>query len=193
MSDLQISNHNASGVNIVVSAGRSLDNDWPLNTVRELSNEMAVIPRGTIGGSNPLVHTGVTWCETALGDTWNTVLVVGADLTNTVPMDGSSVVSQRVVDSYLDGITPVADNGRAWYLAVDGKSGSWGSLKVPVDARDCPVVFANIASAWDGLVLVSVDVESTAPLVSATWGIATVVRDRGLALGAWAGRAGGPD
>lgn len=62
------------------------------------------------------------------------------------------------MDSNLDGITPVADNGRAWHLVVDSKSGSRGSLKVPVDAGDCPVVFANIASAWDGLVLVGVDV-----------------------------------
>lgn len=89
----EIRNHNASGINIVVSASRPLDDDWALNTVRELSNEMAMIPRGTIGGSNPLVHTGVTWCKTALGDAWNTVLVVGADLTETMPMDGSSIVS----------------------------------------------------------------------------------------------------
>jgi hypothetical protein len=151
-SDLQIADHDRSHINIVVGTGRSLDNDGALNAVRELGDEMAVIPRGTVRRGNPLVDAGITWCEAALGNTWNTVLVVGTELTDTVPVDGGSIVSHGVVNGDLDGITPVAYNGRSWNLTVDGESGSRGSLKVPLNARDGEVVLANSAGVRNGRV-----------------------------------------
>jgi hypothetical protein len=134
-----------------------------LNTIRELGNEMAVIPGGTVRAGNPLVDTGITWGQAALGNTWNTVLIVGADLTDTVPVDGGGIVSQSVVNGNLDSITPVAHNGGSWDLTVDGEGRSWSSLVVPFNAGDGKIVFANITSFWDGGVGIGVDVESVAP------------------------------
>ena len=193
ISNSQISDHDASHIDIVIGAGRSLDDDGALNTVCVLGDEMAVIPRRTVRGGNPLVDAGVTWCKTTLGHTWNTVLIVGIELTDTVPMDGGGIIGQGVVNSDLDGITPVANDGRAGNLAVHGKSGSWGSLKVPVDAGDGKVVLAHCASIGVGHVLIGVDVHSIAPLVSATWGVAAVVGDCGLGRCAWVGCPGGHD
>ena len=190
---LQIADQDTSQINVVVGTGRSLDDNGALNTVRELSNEMAVIPGGTIRAGNPLVDTGITWCQTALGNTRNTILVIGTELTDTVPMDGGRIVAQGVGNSDLDSITPVAHNGGSWNLTIDGESGSWGSLIVPLNARDGKVVLANSTSVWDGRVGIGVDAESVAPCISATRRVAAVVRDRGPGLGAWAGCTCGPD
>lgn len=130
----QIADHDSSQIDIIIGAGRSLDDNGALNTIRELGNEMAVIPGGTVRAGNPLVDTGITWCQTALGNTWNTILVVGTELTDAVPMDGGRIVSQGVVNSDLDGITPVAHNSGSWNLTIDGESRSWSSLIVPLNA-----------------------------------------------------------
>ena len=130
----QIADQDTSHIHVIIGAGRSLDDNGALNTIRELGNEMTVIPGGAVGTGNPLVDTGITWCQTAFGNTWNTILVVGAELTDAVPVDGGRIVSQCVVNSDLDGITPVAHNGGSWNLTIDGKSRSWGSLIVPLNA-----------------------------------------------------------
>ena len=189
----QIADQDSSQIDIVISAGRSLDDKWALNTIRELGNEMAVIPGGAVGAGNPLVDTGITWCQTALSNTWNTILIVGIELTNTMPVDGGRIVSQGVVNRDLDSITPVAYNGGSWNLTIDGESRSWGSLIVPLNARNGKIVLTNSTSVWDGRVGISVDVESVTPLISAIWRIAVVVRDRGPGLCAWVGCASGPD
>lgn len=144
-----------------------------------------------MGSRHPLVDAGITWCETALSNTWNTVLVVGVELTNTVPVDGGRIVGQGVVNCDLDGITPVANNGRSWNLTVDSKSRSWGSLVVPLNTGDGEVVFTNGASIWVCCVLIGVDVESMAPRASGTWLVAAVIRDGSPWVGDWAGGASG--
>jgi len=116
-----------------------------------------------VGTGNPLVDTGITWCQTALGNTWNTILVVGTELTDAVPVDGGRIVGQCVVNSNLDSITPVAHNSGSWNLTIDGESRSWRSLIVPFNARDGKIVLANSTSVWNGRVGISVDVESVAP------------------------------
>ena len=130
----QIADHDNSHIDIVIGASRSFDDDGALNTIRELSDEMAVIPGGTVRAGNPLVDTGITWCQTALGNTWNAILVVSTELTDTVPVDGSCIVGQSIVNSDLDSITPVAHNSGSWNLTIDGESRSWGSLIIPLNA-----------------------------------------------------------
>jgi hypothetical protein len=44
----QIADQDTSQIDVVIGTGRSLDDNGALNTVRELSNEMAVIPGGTV-------------------------------------------------------------------------------------------------------------------------------------------------
>jgi hypothetical protein len=146
-----------------------------------------------VGGCNPLVDAGITWCKTALGNTGNTVLVVGVELTNTVPVDGGRVVGQGVVNCDLDSVTPVANNGGSWNLAVDSKSRSCGSLVVPLDAGDGEVIFTNGASIWVGRVLIGVDVEPIAPRASVTWLVAAVIRDGSPGICGWVGGASGDD
>jgi hypothetical protein len=124
---------------------------------------MAVIPRGTVGRGLEFIDAGITWCETALGNTWNTILVVGIELADSVPVNRGSIVIQGIVNGDPDGIAPVANNSGARDLTVDGKSRSLGSLEVPLNAGDCEVIFANSAGGRGGCVRVSVDVQSIAP------------------------------
>ena len=124
MKYLQIADKDTSEIHVVIGAGRSLDDNGALNTIRVLGNEMTVIPGGAVGTGNPLVDTGITWCQTALGNTWNTILVVGTELTDAVPVDGGRIFSQCIVNSDLDSITPVAHNSGSWNLTIDGKSRS---------------------------------------------------------------------
>src|SRR5271170_3148470 len=159
----QIADQDTSQIHVVIGAGRSLDDNGALNTIRVLGNEMTVIPGGAVGTGNPLVDTGITWCQTALGNTWNTILVVGTELTDAVPVDGGCIVSHCVVNSNLDSITPVAYNSGSWNLTIDSESRSWRSLKVPLNARDGKIVLANSTSVWNGCVGISVDVESITP------------------------------
>ena len=90
-------------------------------------------------------------------------MVVGADLADTVPVDRGGIIGQSIVDRDLDGITPVANNSRSRDLAVDGKSWSLFSFKVPLSARDGEVIFADIARVWGRCVAVTVDTKSITP------------------------------
>lgn len=126
-----------------------------------------------------MIDARITRCKTALGNTWNTILVVGVELADTVPVNGGRVVSHAVVDSDLDGIAPIANNSGSWDLTVNGKSRSRGSLEIPFDAGDGEVILADSAGVGVGRVLISVDVESVAPRTSATRLVAVVIGDRG--------------
>jgi len=47
------------------------------------------------------------WLATysALGHTWNSVLVIGTSLSNSVPMNGGGIVLQQIYDLHLDDVT----------------------------------------------------------------------------------------
>ena len=191
--NIQIINHDASQIHIVVSSRGSMDDDWASNAITVLGVEMAVVPAGTVGCCLPLIDPGVTWCKCALSHTWNTIVRVRANLADTVPMDGGTVALHLVVNRDLDRVTPVALDGRSWNLAVDGKSKSWGSVIAHRGVGDGEVEFADFASVGPGGMRISVDVESVAPLSSVGGRVAVIVGDwlgRGFAAGV--GRASGP-
>jgi hypothetical protein len=110
-----------------------------------------------------------------------------------MPVNCGRVVGQAVVNGDPNGVTPVAYNSRSWNLSINGKSGSWSSLEVPVDGGESEVVLANRAPRGVNL-SVSVDVISIAPLVSATWSVALVIRDGVVGFGfVWLGFASWDD
>ena len=74
----QVVNHDSSHVDIVVGSGRAIDDDRASNTITVLSEVVRVVPRSTVLSSLELVRAGLTWGKSALSNTWNTVVGVGA-------------------------------------------------------------------------------------------------------------------
>lgn len=93
---------------------------------------MAVVPTSTVDIGNPGVGSARTWGNTAFSDTWNTVLVVGAVLQDTVPVDSGCVALHVVGNSDRYSITPVGDDRLTWSLTVDGEA-SDGTSSISVD------------------------------------------------------------
>ena len=92
-----------------------------------------------------------------------------------MPVDGGPVASKSVMDSDLDCVTPVAVNRGAWNLAVNCKSESRCAIVVVGHIGDCKVVLADGASVRPAGVLISLDVEVVAPLITTACRVASVV------------------
>lgn len=105
--------HDGTQVEVIVRSSRPMNNDGSSNTTAILSQGVRVIPSGAVGRRMPLVDSGSAWRNAALSDTWNTVLIVGAILSDTVPMDGCGIIRQCVEHGDLDDISPVGHNGLA--------------------------------------------------------------------------------
>jgi hypothetical protein len=162
----QVINHDGAGINIVVGSSRAVDDHGTSDTVTVLSEHVRVVPASSILAGLEGVGTSLTGSDSALSDTWNTVLIVGTLMDHTVPMDGSSVVLHLVRDGDLDGITPIAFQKRTWNLPVDGKSKAWDTVVVLGRVCDDPVSRAGLASARAFLVVVGIDAILAAPLAS---------------------------
>ena len=163
----QIINHDGTGINIVVGSGRTVDDHGSSDTITVLGENVRVVPAGSVLVGLERVCTGLARGNSAFSDTWNTVLVVGTNLGDTVPMDGGGVVGHLVGDGDLDLVTPVALKKRSWNLSVDSKSKTVETIVVEGSVGDDPVGGAGLAGAWVLCVVVSVDAVLSAPLVSA--------------------------
>ena len=147
----QIVHHDSSHVDVVVGSCRAVDDDWATDTIAILDQVMRVIPRGTILSSLPRVCAGLTWGKSALCNTWNTVVGVCAQLTDTVPMDSSTVVAHVISDFDNNIVTPVALDGRArdsgWASVVrDSQALTAGAIKVAGSVGDSQAVLAGLSS-----------------------------------------------
>lgn len=145
-----------------------MDDDWASNTIAILGEVVRVIPRRTVLSRLPLVQTGLTWGKSALGNTRDTVVRVGAQLTDSVPMNSSAVLGHAVGDINLDLVAPVALDGRTWDSGLTaiiryGETEAVGAIKIASRVRDGQVVLAGLASIGPCSGGVRVDVKATAP------------------------------
>lgn len=114
-------NHDGTHVEIIVFSRGSVNDDRSSDATTILGKSVGVIPTSSIGRCVELVGSACTWSDSTLSDTRNTILIVGAVLSNTVPVDGSGIVGEAVDNSNLDHITPVGYDCVAWCLAVNCK------------------------------------------------------------------------
>lgn len=145
-----------------------MDDDWASDTITILDEVVGVIPRRPILSSLPRVGAGLTWGKSALSNTWNTVVGVGAQLANSVPMNSSTVIGHAVGNLDDNVVTPVALNCRTWdggraSVVGDGKALAAGAVKVAGGIGDGQAVLAGFASIGPRCGVVTVDIEATAP------------------------------
>lgn len=156
-----------SKVDIKRSTVRTVDNHRTKDTFPSLNGEMRVIPRCSVVFSPPCVGHGRARCDWALRNRWNTIVHIVVQLTDTVEMDGSTVVLEEIVDLYDNGITPAGLDCRTWHLAVDQHDKTLDSIRGSGGVGDIELICYNLTSDWSELVPVGVDVIPT-ELVS-TW------------------------
>lgn len=145
----------------------------------------------------PLVDASGARSNAALGDTRHTVLVIGASLSDTVPMDGGGIGGQAVDDGDFNHITPVGHNGLTWRLTVDGERVLESAIVVELFFGNGQSVFLGLAGV-EGLVGVIVDRFANTPVASVIWTVAARLRQTGgrgrcsiLARGRGGGRQSG--
>jgi len=122
-------NHDGAHIIIVVCCGRSVDDDGASDTTSILSQGVRVIPTSSISRGVPNVGSGRSWCDSTLSNTGNTILVVRANLSDTMPMDSGGIVSESVDNSDLDHIAPVGNDWLTRSLAIDGERSLGGAIK----------------------------------------------------------------
>lgn len=160
-----------------------MDDDWTTDTIAILDEVVGVIPRRTILSCLPRVGAGLTWGKSALCHTRNTVVGIGAQLTDTVPMDGSTVVTHVVGNINDNVVTPVALNCWSWNLTVYGQAHAVGTVEVASGVGQDQAIVAGLSSVGPGSRVVAVDIESTAPRLS----VSRAVAGRGGCAICWAG------
>jgi hypothetical protein len=203
----EVVNHDSTGINVVVCSSRAVNDHRTADTITKLAESVGVVPTGAVLAGLEAVGAGVARGDSTLSDTWNTVLIVGAVLDDTVPMNlglsvrlesheelsyRSSIVLHLVGDMDLDPVTPVALDGGTGHLAVDSQSKAVNTIVVEGGIGDDPIVSAGLARIRAGGVVVRVDVEATAPLRSVTGAVAAVVaqrRERLCDVGSWCARS----
>lgn len=85
---------------------------WPINrqwseqAVGILYRIVTVVPCTAILSSLKFIRKVFAWCDWTLSDSWNTVHVHAAKLTNTVPVDSCAIERHVVDDFYTNRIAP---------------------------------------------------------------------------------------
>lgn len=83
---------------------------------------MTVVPRCAELGGQKGVGLSLSRSKRTFGDTVNTIRATAVQLTNTMPMDASSVVLHVVRYSDTECVTPVGSDDWTWILAIDKKT-----------------------------------------------------------------------
>lgn len=122
--------HDGTHVIVVVSSGRSVNDNRSSNTTTVLRQGVRVVPTGSIRRSEPSVGADAQGSNSALSDTWNTVLVVCASLADTVPVNSGRVVSQQVCHGNLNPITPVDFEKRTRCFTIDQEGRSVNAIEI---------------------------------------------------------------
>jgi len=146
---------------------------------------MAVIPAGTERSGLKCVLMAVAGSDGTLRKATDTIHGIGAELANTMPVDGRAVVLQVIVDCDLDSVTPVANDGRTWNLVVHGKAEALIAIKIAGRVCDVEVELANMSGIGPLVIGISINAEVITPLIAVARRVAIVVRN----TGAWAGLA----
>lgn len=186
----RVVNHHRAHIIVVIGSSRSMDDNWSADAITVLGEGMAVVPGSAIGASLPGIgsRTSVS-SDGALGYARNTILVVGAVLTDAVEVDGGAVVWHLVDDGDLNHITPVGLNDRPGNLSIDRK-GKFGARTV--EHQGSVGDFKGICASDTGGIVIRVvigfEILLVAPLRSISRRVAIVVSAVGRWSVSWASR-----
>ena len=92
----RICNHDRAHIEIVVCCCRPVDDHRSSQAITVLREQMRVVPASAVRRGSKGVGPRRSWGDSTFRDAWNTVLVVGTNLADTVPMNGRCVVCQVV-------------------------------------------------------------------------------------------------
>ena len=95
---------------VIVCGTWSVEGHWSRKTIRILQGIVAMVPGTAVLQDFEDVGKSVCRCDWALGDSVDSVHWHCMKLTNTMPMDGGSVVLQLVCHSDLQGVAPAGLN-----------------------------------------------------------------------------------
>lgn len=101
-----IINDEMASIYIILGGFGSMDIHGSEETLIGLKSQMRVVPRESVAFGSPLVGHTLARGESALGETDDTVHLVGVVLSDTVPMNRSSVAGHGVSDVDDNLITP---------------------------------------------------------------------------------------
>lgn len=122
---------------IVVSGGRTVQDQASESTLCVLQSEVTVVPGRAILGDGEVVGLGGTRGDGALSNTRHTIGVAAVELPQTMPVDGSTVGHEVVGHVDLEVVTPVGL--------------SRGTISYP-DGRDVHVIYMLTVSSGPGTV-----------------------------------------
>lgn len=101
-----VEDHHAE-ILIVVSGGRTVQDQASESTLCVLQGKVAVIPGRAILGDGEVVRLGGTRGDGALSNSRHTIVVAAVQLSQTMPVNGSAVGQEVVGDVNLKIVTPV--------------------------------------------------------------------------------------
>lgn len=116
---IRIANKDRAEIFVIVGRARPVNDDRSLYTITILSREMAVIPRSTILRCLEKICLGGARSKWAFSNTIDAILVIGIELTQSMPMDACTIVLHLVDNCDLDIISPIRFDCWAWNLTVD--------------------------------------------------------------------------
>lgn len=77
---------------IVIGRGRTVNDNSSKDALPSLQSEVGVVPRRTVLRSSPGVSDLLSGCSWTLRDRYDTVLVIGVVLADTVPMYACAIL-----------------------------------------------------------------------------------------------------
>lgn len=104
---------------IIVGRSRAINDDRSTQAINSLITEMGMIPRRAVLLGAEFVGHRVAWCDAALGDSWNAVVLVVIQHADAVPVNGCAVVRDVILDVHDDPISPVRLDGWTGRGAVE--------------------------------------------------------------------------
>lgn len=116
-----VGQHHGTKIDVIVRVLGPVDDNGPKHAVRVLSRVVRVIPGSTVQLSLELISVALARGNGTLVDTGNTILPRRPSLQETVPVKRSALLgtSDVVVQSDLDGITPVGLDGGSGVSPID--------------------------------------------------------------------------
>jgi len=93
-------------IDIVIGCSRSFNNDGTDHSLTVLGRVMAVVPRGSILCGPELINLLLCRSDRAFGNSVDTVHEARVVLTNSVPVDGCSVILHFILYSDFEGVSP---------------------------------------------------------------------------------------
>src|SRR6478735_3538028 len=122
---------------------------------------MRVIPTCSIQVGQKLICETLFRWDRALGYTWNAIFPGHSLLKDTMPMQRNTLIVHVVMNSDLDGVTPVCFNQRRRKLPVHEDCGQLIAVGGDHPPTDSEVVPPNDSSIWLVLIVIGLGIHGT--------------------------------